>query len=627
MLLTKKNNSNYQGFQVLIARVFPLILLFFTLACTQSSEKAKMSKEARALLKNLKKLELPPYTRILGTLPNKAELELGRQLFSDPILSRNNDVSCASCHLSNHGFADGNSLSVGALGRGGPTGDNVGRSFAQGVLSTERGLGDDGFGFFTSQHMFRNALSTVNVAYRINPTKADGLFWDGRFGDLSFQSLLPIHTSIEMCGNNPVPTDKLYSRIFEKGGPLFREPVSLSHTHSYDPLDGSDTGKFNAQPEDVFGVPTHRLSGQVSIPTRNECLAIAIAKLRGVPAYRKLFKEAFGTEKVSDHLLSQALASYMLSHVAIDTPYDMFVSGENSLSPLQLVGLVSFMKGAGEKFILGGKEYTGVGCAGCHEAPEFGGNSYASLGVRSDPRSSLSKPTEVSQLEGGFFSRQRVQRGKLPNCHIQGVTVTADYAPDIGRAAASHNSDDCFAFRVPPLRNVIETFPYFHHGSARAQSEFHEDLESRSLAALKQVVEYHLRGPIDPSFASRLEVGKIFFDETYQKDLLIPFYAQNFLNTKAKKDEFIFPLEISDYQKDALVEFIAYGLYDPMATKRGGFDNDVTHPRVVLSGFHPSISRDNGHQGELPPNFEQEKDRKTDALVMKAKYKEFHTEP
>ncbi|MCO4795252.1 MAG: cytochrome-c peroxidase, partial [Bacteriovoracaceae bacterium] len=77
----------------------------------------------------------------MGRIPTGSELELGRQLFSDTILSRNNDVSCATCHLSNHGFADGNTLNVGTMGKGGPNGDNVGHKFDTGKLSVDRSLG------------------------------------------------------------------------------------------------------------------------------------------------------------------------------------------------------------------------------------------------------------------------------------------------------------------------------------------------------------------------------------------------------------------------------------------------------------------------------------------------------
>lgn len=47
----------------------------------------------------------------------RARAELGKELFFDPILSRNFDISCGSCHLSNLAFSDGLKVSVGTEGR------------------------------------------------------------------------------------------------------------------------------------------------------------------------------------------------------------------------------------------------------------------------------------------------------------------------------------------------------------------------------------------------------------------------------------------------------------------------------------------------------------------------------
>lgn len=47
----------------------------------------------------------------------KGRAELGRDLFFDPILSRNLDISCASCHLTNLAFSDGLKTSIGTEGR------------------------------------------------------------------------------------------------------------------------------------------------------------------------------------------------------------------------------------------------------------------------------------------------------------------------------------------------------------------------------------------------------------------------------------------------------------------------------------------------------------------------------
>ena len=55
---------------------------------------------------------VPSYTGLLREFPeietpDDAAVELGRQLFFDPVLSAENDMSCATCHQPDHGFSDG----------------------------------------------------------------------------------------------------------------------------------------------------------------------------------------------------------------------------------------------------------------------------------------------------------------------------------------------------------------------------------------------------------------------------------------------------------------------------------------------------------------------------------------
>lgn len=51
-----------------------------------------------------------------GLPPSEAEVALGRALFFDPILSSNRQQSCASCHIPERGFGDGQAKSLGASG-------------------------------------------------------------------------------------------------------------------------------------------------------------------------------------------------------------------------------------------------------------------------------------------------------------------------------------------------------------------------------------------------------------------------------------------------------------------------------------------------------------------------------
>lgn len=119
---------------------------------------------------------LPWSRRALGEVPHPADNppsadkhELGRLLFYDPILSRDQEVACATCHSEIWGMGDGLPLSVGVDGEGpagpGRTGPNV----------TDR-----------------NASTLWNVAYRSE------LFWDGRASTLEEQALLPIEDEVEM---------------------------------------------------------------------------------------------------------------------------------------------------------------------------------------------------------------------------------------------------------------------------------------------------------------------------------------------------------------------------------------------------------------------------------------------
>lgn len=85
---------------------------------------------------------------------------LGRVLFYDTRLSANNTVSCASCHVQSHGFADPNGVSKG----------------------------------FAGGHTDRHAMNLVNL--RFHPRAR--FFWDERAGNLEEMTLLPIENSLEM---------------------------------------------------------------------------------------------------------------------------------------------------------------------------------------------------------------------------------------------------------------------------------------------------------------------------------------------------------------------------------------------------------------------------------------------
>lgn len=110
-----------------------------------------------------------PYELVYGALPSPEipedntltveGVKLGRMLFYEKMLSRDNSQSCASCHRQEHAFSDTTRFSIGIAGLPGK----------------------------------RQAMSVFNMAWNNNE-----FFWDGRAHLLRDQSILPIQDELEM---------------------------------------------------------------------------------------------------------------------------------------------------------------------------------------------------------------------------------------------------------------------------------------------------------------------------------------------------------------------------------------------------------------------------------------------
>jgi len=133
---------------------------------------------------------LPEHAPTTANNPSTAaKVALGQRLFSDPQLSRNKDVSCASCHKPELGFSDGEKVSTGHEQRQGR----------------------------------RNSPSITMSSFSHAP------FWDGRTGSLEEQALKPIEDPVEMAFNVDELVVRLqatddYPREFAK---VFDQPVTV----------------------------------------------------------------------------------------------------------------------------------------------------------------------------------------------------------------------------------------------------------------------------------------------------------------------------------------------------------------------------------------------------------------
>ena len=108
-------------------------------------------------------------------------IALGRLLFYEPLLSKTNTVSCASCHQQALAFTDGRSFSIGVTG-----------------VPTRR-----------------NSMSLANLLWVKN------LFWDGRSNSLEAQCLVPLTHPDEMGQSIEISAQKLTQTPLYP--PLFRQ--------------------------------------------------------------------------------------------------------------------------------------------------------------------------------------------------------------------------------------------------------------------------------------------------------------------------------------------------------------------------------------------------------------------
>lgn len=143
-----------------------------------------------------------------------------------------------------------------------------------------------------------------------------------------------------------------------------------------------------------------------------------VARLR--PIYDDAFVAAGYRGGVSEVTIRDALATYQRSLVTPDSRFDRALRGELQLTPEEARGHSLFLD---------------VGCVSCHQGVNIGGNMFQRYGVMTSP-----------------FDRPEVER-------------------DYGRMLITGEESDAYVFRVPSLRNVAITAPYFHDGSARTLEE------------------------------------------------------------------------------------------------------------------------------------------------------------
>lgn len=145
----------------------------------------------------------------------------------------------------------------------------------------------------------------------------------------------------------------------------------------------------------------------------------AVAKLNQDKKYREAFSSIYN-DGITVANIKNAIAEFERQLQTPNSKFDRYLRGETALSEIEESGYSRFKS---------------LGCISCHQGQNVGGNMFQTMGVMGD-----------------YFK----DRKDMPQ--------TED---DLGRYLVTKRDRDKFVFRVPSLRNVEKTAPYFHDGYAK----------------------------------------------------------------------------------------------------------------------------------------------------------------
>ena len=170
-----------------------------------------------------------------------------------------------------------------------------------------------------------------------------------------------------------------------------------------------------------------------------------IGKLEKEPGIKKMFNQ-FYSDGINAVNIAKAIAAFERRLITVSSPFDRYLYGKaDAIS---------------EKAKSGYQLFKNMGCVSCHQGQNLGGNLFQYFGV----------------MDNYFQDRGNIKK--------------ADY----GRYNVTGKEEDRFKFKVPSLRNIALTAPYFHDASAETLGD-----------AIRVMARYQLGRPITESQVDQIE--------------------------------------------------------------------------------------------------------------------------
>lgn len=172
-------------------------------------------------------------------------------------------------------------------------------------------------------------------------------------------------------------------------------------------------------------------------------------KLRAIPEYVKQFEIAFPdeSEPLTYDNIANAIAAFERKLVTTSKFDDFLAGNPNALNEQEIRGLGLFID---------------KGCTSCHIGPGLGGSMFRVFGEKNE---NYWEYTGSESIDNGMFD-------------------------------VSGRESDRYKFKVPSLRNIEKTWPYFHDGSVESLEEAisimaHTQLDNQlSESEMKDMIEF-----------------------------------------------------------------------------------------------------------------------------------------
>ncbi|WP_424831737.1 cytochrome-c peroxidase [Ruegeria sp.] len=332
---------------------------------------------------------------------------IGHQLFYDPILSGNLNISCAHCHHPDFGTSDGLSLGIGEGGEGlGPdrTPGFGANKIRKRIPRNSPGLWN--LGARDIHTVFHDGRLSISDIYG-NGFNSPAQEWlpEGLNSLLAAQALFPLTSQFEMAGNvaeNEV-TGAVHDRI-DKGWPILAKRVRT------DPRYG--------------------------------------------PAMVAAFNEVGTTEDITISQIANALAAFMaIEWRSTDSPFDRYLAGDTSaLTSAQKDGMNLF--------------YGKANCSSCHSGPLMSDQKFHALALppfgpgrtrQWDPYArDVGRMSESNRIEDAYRFRTPMLRN---------VALTAPYGhngafPDLESMIRHHLNPQASLAKWTPNMAALPKVPW-----------------------------------------------------------------------------------------------------------------------------------------------------------------------